>query len=188
MVTIRACLTASRAMAPAAAIRARARAASWGSSCRAAAASAVTSPIRLPTASCSRLSWLVAGLLLAAEVLVRAAVVGQPYAPAWFGVLVTIAFYVDNTMVFFGVTRMAQIVGEVEDARDKATGLAVTRERLQAARWLLTLSSTSPASRPSAPICQLAPNTANGTQVSAPRTASTGQRQRLSSRREPGTL
>jgi hypothetical protein len=81
-------------------------------------------------------AWLLAGLLLAADVVVRATVTGLPAAPAWMGVLTVVAFYVDDALVFFGIARLAQIVGEVEDARRQAAGLAVARERLQAARSL----------------------------------------------------
>jgi signal transduction histidine kinase len=80
-------------------------------------------------------SWLLAGCLLAADVLARAMVTGLPY-PGWFGVVWVVTYYVDDAMVFFGMVRLAQIVGEVENARRQAVGLAVARERLQAARML----------------------------------------------------
>ena len=46
-------------------------------------------------------------------------------------------FHVDDALVFFGMVRLAQIVGEVEEARARRR-LAVARERLQAARSLQT--------------------------------------------------
>lgn len=83
-----------------------------------------------------RVSWLLAGLLLAAEVVVRAAVTGLPYAPTWFGGLTVVTFYVDDALVLFGLVRLAQILDEVAEARRRAAGVAVARERLQAARSL----------------------------------------------------
>jgi two-component system, NarL family, sensor histidine kinase DesK len=81
-----------------------------------------------------RVSWLVAGGLLAAEVMARAFGTGLPSGvPAWMGVLWVITYYVDDALVFFGMVRLAQIVAEVEQARFQAAGLAVSRERLQAA-------------------------------------------------------
>jgi two-component system sensor histidine kinase DesK len=81
-------------------------------------------------------SWLLAGLLLAADVAVRAAVTGLEFTPAWAGVLWAIVVFVDDGLWFFGVVRLAQIVGEVEQARRQSADLAVARERLQAARAL----------------------------------------------------
>jgi two-component system, NarL family, sensor histidine kinase DesK len=79
-------------------------------------------------------SWLLAGGLLAAEVTGRAFGTGlPPGTPAWMGVLWVTAYYVDDALVFFGMVRLAQIVGEVEQARRQAAELAVSRERLQAA-------------------------------------------------------
>jgi hypothetical protein len=83
-----------------------------------------------------RVAWLLAGGLLAAEVVVRAAVTGLPNSPAWSGVLEVVTYYVDDALVFFGMVRLAQIVGGVADARGKAADLAVAGERLQAARSL----------------------------------------------------
>jgi hypothetical protein len=76
-------------------------------------------------------SWLVAGGLLAADVTLRATVTGLP-TPTWHGVIVVVAYYVDDALVFFGIVRMAQIVGDVEEAREQAVGLAAARERLDA--------------------------------------------------------
>jgi two-component system, NarL family, sensor histidine kinase DesK len=86
-----------------------------------------------------RVSWLAAGLLLAADLAVRAAVTGLPPAPAvpaWSGALFAAVAFVDNGLLFFGMARLAQIVGQVEDARSQAAELAVVRERLQAAESL----------------------------------------------------
>jgi two-component system, NarL family, sensor histidine kinase DesK len=80
-----------------------------------------------------RVSWLLAGGLLAAEVTGRAAGTGLPLPQTWMGVFWVVTYYVDDALVFFGVVRLAQIVVEVEQARDQAAALAVARERLQAA-------------------------------------------------------
>jgi two-component system, NarL family, sensor histidine kinase DesK len=81
-------------------------------------------------------SWPLAGGLLAAEVAVRSAVTGLPLASHWFSVVYVVTYYVDDALVFFGMVRLAQIVGEVQDARSRAADLAVTDERLLAARSL----------------------------------------------------
>ena len=86
-----------------------------------------------------RVSWLAAGLLLAADIAVRAAVTGLPPAPAepaWSAVVFAAVAFVDNGLLFFGMARLAQIVDQVEDARSQAAELAVVRERLQAAESL----------------------------------------------------
>jgi two-component system, NarL family, sensor histidine kinase DesK len=85
------------------------------------------------------LSWLAAGLLLAADVAVRAVVTGLPPVPAepaWSGALWAAVACVDNGLLFFGMVRLAQIVGQVEDAHSQAAELAVVRERLRAAEAL----------------------------------------------------
>jgi len=83
-----------------------------------------------------RASWPLAAGLLAAEVAVRASLSELPLMPAWLGVLATVAVYVDDALVFFGMVRMAQIVSEVEQARMQAADLAVAGERLRAAEEL----------------------------------------------------
>jgi two-component system sensor histidine kinase DesK len=86
-----------------------------------------------------RVPWLIAGLLLAADVMVRAAVTGLPLAPvspAWLGGMWAVVAFVDDGLYFFGMVRLAQIVGEVEQARRQAVGLAAAGERLAAARSL----------------------------------------------------
>jgi two-component system, NarL family, sensor histidine kinase DesK len=81
-------------------------------------------------------SWLLAGALLAAEVIMRMTVTGIPFVPTWFGVIWVVTFYVDDALVLFGMLRLAQIVGEIEQARSRAAELAVAGERLQAAQAL----------------------------------------------------
>lgn len=83
-----------------------------------------------------RLSWLLAGGLLAAEVAVRAAVTGLPLPTEWFGVLYVTTYYVDDGLALFGFIRLAQIVGDVQEARAQAADLVVVQERLQAAERL----------------------------------------------------
>ncbi len=83
-----------------------------------------------------RVSWLLAGGLLAAEVLVRVTVTGLPVAPAWFGVVYVVTYYLGNALGFFGLVRLGQIVGALQEARGQAAELAVTSERLEAARSL----------------------------------------------------
>jgi two-component system sensor histidine kinase DesK len=80
-----------------------------------------------------RVSWLLAGGLLAAEVIGRAAGTGLPLPQPWMGALWVATYYVDDALVVFGMVRLAQLVGEVEQARGQAADLAVARERLQAA-------------------------------------------------------
>jgi two-component system sensor histidine kinase DesK len=83
-----------------------------------------------------RKSWLLAGGLLAADVIVRATVTGLPYAPAWYSVVPVVTYYVDDALVLFGLVRLAQIVGTVEEARSEAAQLAAARERLDAGQSL----------------------------------------------------
>ena len=83
-----------------------------------------------------RVGWLLAGGLLAAEVIGRAAGTGLPLPQAWMGLLWVVTYYVDDALVFFGMVRLAQLIGEVEQARSRAAQLAVARERLHAARSL----------------------------------------------------
>ena len=81
-------------------------------------------------------SWLVAALLLAADMVVRVTAVGLPYRPAWYGAVWAVVVFADDALFFFGIVRLAQMVGEVQDARGQAAVLAVGRERLQAAEAL----------------------------------------------------
>ena len=80
-----------------------------------------------------RRSWLLAGGLLAAEVLGRALGTGLPLPQTWMAVFWVVTYYVDDALVVFGMVRLAQLVGEVEQARGQAGDLAVARERLHAA-------------------------------------------------------
>lgn len=80
-----------------------------------------------------RVSWLAAGGLLTADVVVRAAVVGLPFAPAWSGALWAVLVFVDDTVMVFGMVRLAQLVGEQQSARAQAAALAAAAERLAAA-------------------------------------------------------
>jgi two-component system sensor histidine kinase DesK len=84
----------------------------------------------------SPLSWLLAGGLLAAEVVVRATLTGLPVAPTWYAILYVVTYYIDDCLLFFGLVRLAQLVRELDHARDQAAGLAVAAERLQAAEAL----------------------------------------------------
>ena len=83
-----------------------------------------------------RVSWLVAGGLLVAEVIVRVIVAGVPVSPGWYAVVAVAAYYADDALVFFALVRLAQIVDEVAEARGKAAQLAVATERLEAAQSL----------------------------------------------------
>jgi two-component system, NarL family, sensor histidine kinase DesK len=84
------------------------------------------------------ISWLIAGALLAADITVRAGVVGLPQgiAAGWPGALWAAVAFTDLGLAFFGVIRLAQLVGELQEAQDEHTGLAVAAERLQATREL----------------------------------------------------
>ena len=85
-------------------------------------------------------SWLVAGALLAADVAVRAGIVGLPDvgAPGWAGALWAAVAFTDLGLAFFGVIRLAQLVGELQEAQDQHAGLAVAAERLHATGELQT--------------------------------------------------
>jgi two-component system, NarL family, sensor histidine kinase DesK len=80
-------------------------------------------------------SWLAAGTLLAADVAVRAGIVGLPlsFGPAWTGALWAAVAFTDLGLAFFGMIRLAQLVGELVDAQDQQARLAVAAERLTAA-------------------------------------------------------
>ncbi len=84
-------------------------------------------------------SWLAAGALLAADVAVRAGIVGLPAGvspPTWAGVLWAGVTFTDLGLAFFGMNRLAQLVGELQEAQDQRTELAVAQERLTAAEDL----------------------------------------------------
>ena len=92
----------------------------------------------VPPSGLSRLAWLPRAPGGLCDVAVRAGVTGLEFTPAWSGVVWTIVAFVDDGLWFFGMVRLAQIVGEVEQARRQSAELAVARERLQAARALVT--------------------------------------------------
>jgi two-component system, NarL family, sensor histidine kinase DesK len=83
-----------------------------------------------------RLGWVIAGLLLTAEVAVRASVTGMPLKPSWVGAVVVITYYVNDAMIVFGVVRISQIVADLKTARVQALQLAVARQRLRTAESL----------------------------------------------------
>jgi len=85
-----------------------------------------------------RLSWPLAGLLLVADVAIRAGLVGLPWAPAWSGALWVVVVFVDDGLVFFGLVRLSGLVAELQSARGRFAELAVVRERLQTAEDLQT--------------------------------------------------
>jgi hypothetical protein len=60
-------------------------------------------------------------------------VTGLPPTPAWFGALYVVSYHVDDALTFFGMVRLAQIVGEAEGTRHQAADMAVARERMLAA-------------------------------------------------------
>jgi two-component system, NarL family, sensor histidine kinase DesK len=82
-------------------------------------------------------SWLAAGALLIADVVVRITLVGLPSGgPAWYEIVWVILVFVDDALAFFGMVRLAQLVGQLQQARNQAGGLAVAAERLKAAQDL----------------------------------------------------
>jgi two-component system sensor histidine kinase DesK len=83
-----------------------------------------------------RVSWLLAGMVLAAEVGVRAVVTGLPWAPAWSGALWVVVATVDDGVVVFAMIRLAQVVRELHQARSRAAELSAATERLHAAEAL----------------------------------------------------
>jgi two-component system sensor histidine kinase DesK len=84
------------------------------------------------------LSWLVSVGLLVAEIAVRAAVTGLPYPEigfpySWTAIAWLVIAFVDDGLLFFGMVRLAQIAGEVRQARGRFEELAVAGERAEAA-------------------------------------------------------
>jgi two-component system, NarL family, sensor histidine kinase DesK len=79
-------------------------------------------------------SWLAAGALLAADVAVRAGIVGLPvsFTPAWLGALWAAVAFTDLGLEFFGLVRLAQLVEELQQAQGRHAELAVAAERLHA--------------------------------------------------------
>jgi two-component system sensor histidine kinase DesK len=84
------------------------------------------------------LSWLLAGMLLVAEFVVRAAVTGLPWpgTPTWFSAVTVPVYFLDDCLPLFGLVWLAGLVNRVSSARGELADLAVARERLQAAEDL----------------------------------------------------
>jgi two-component system sensor histidine kinase DesK len=83
-----------------------------------------------------RVSWPLAGLLWAAELAVRAAIGGFPWAPAWSAALWVALVFIDDCLIFFGMVRLADLVDRLQSARGRAAELAAAGERLRAAEEL----------------------------------------------------
>jgi two-component system, NarL family, sensor histidine kinase DesK len=83
-----------------------------------------------------RRSRLLAGGLAVLEAVLRSTVIGLPVTPRWYGVADVLLVYADDALLYFGLVRLTQIVGDVQRARAQAARLAVARERLQAAEAL----------------------------------------------------
>jgi two-component system, NarL family, sensor histidine kinase DesK len=83
-------------------------------------------------------AWLVAGALLAADVAVRAGIVGLPpgFTTAWSAALWAAVAFTDLGLAFFGMIRLAKLVGELQEAQGRHAGLAVAAERLKATEEL----------------------------------------------------
>jgi two-component system, NarL family, sensor histidine kinase DesK len=84
------------------------------------------------------LSWLVAGGVLVADVVVRWVVTGLPAAeigfpPTWTALAWLVIGFVDDGLTFFGMVRLAEIAGEVRQARGRFAELAVAGERIESA-------------------------------------------------------
>ena len=80
-------------------------------------------------------SWLVSAALAAAEVAVRAGLVGLPFAASAAtsaAVWTMVAFAVD-ALILFGLARLADLIAAVHAARDELAEAAITAERLRAA-------------------------------------------------------
>jgi two-component system, NarL family, sensor histidine kinase DesK len=83
-----------------------------------------------------RVAWLAAGLLLAADLTVRAAVTGLPWAPAWSGAVWVIVTFAVDALWLFGIVRLTEVVSQVDEASRQAADLAIVGERLQVAEAL----------------------------------------------------
>jgi two-component system, NarL family, sensor histidine kinase DesK len=77
-------------------------------------------------------SWLLFGALTAAEVAVRAGLVGLPVDVGASAVLWILIAYVDDALALFGLARLADMVARVHAARGELADAAVSRERLRA--------------------------------------------------------
>jgi len=74
-------------------------------------------------------SWLAFGVLLAVEELLWLGV-GLPYEPAVNSALWVLIAFTDVGLALFGLTRLAELVREVDATRDEVTVAAVARQRL----------------------------------------------------------
>lgn len=81
-------------------------------------------------------AWAAAGALLAAEVALRAGLVGLGPGPAWESLAWVIIFFVDDGLILFGLARLADLVAQEQSARARFATLAVDRARLRAAEDL----------------------------------------------------
>src|SRR5260370_1356300 len=81
-------------------------------------------------------SWLVFGALTAAEVAVRAGLVGLPVDAGASGVVWILVADVDDALLLFGLARLADMVAQVNATQGELADLAVSRERLRAAAVL----------------------------------------------------
>ena len=83
-----------------------------------------------------RLSWPLAGALLAVDLALRAGLDGLPWTPAWSGALWVVIVFADDGLTFFGLVRLADLVAQAHAARGRLAGLAAARERAAAAEDL----------------------------------------------------
>lgn len=83
-------------------------------------------------------AWLLAGALLAADLAVRAGVVGVPlgFAGAWSAELWAAVAFTDLALTLFGMIRLAQLVRELQDAQRQHAAVAVAAVRLKATEQL----------------------------------------------------
>jgi len=81
----------------------------------------------------SPVSWLVSGALAAAEVAVRAGLVGLPYASAPSAGLWVLIAFAANALILFGLARLAGLIVQVHAARGELAEAAVIAERVRAA-------------------------------------------------------
>jgi two-component system, NarL family, sensor histidine kinase DesK len=82
------------------------------------------------------LSWAAAVGILGCDVIFRAAVTGLPWGPAWSGALWATIAFIDSASVIFGIIRLVQVTGELQQARSQALEMGAVSERLHAAEAL----------------------------------------------------
>lgn len=78
-------------------------------------------------------SWFMSAALAAAEEAVRAGVVGFPYQPATSSAPWSMAAFVFDALILFGLARLTDLIMAVHAARNELTETAVTAERVRAA-------------------------------------------------------